>query len=135
MAKHFIDSISLRIFNMADMHWVMACTSDHECSIHTSEWNMLLALCVCLNLCSCDQRQLMRRDWARGLMVDWYRPMSECRQCARHSRSHLPRPALTVSWLNTHSTALSATYTYLHHVSACQFVVLTRDAPMRHWFQ
>jgi len=40
MAKHFLDSILLRIFNMADTHWVIqiqACTTDRERFTRTSE--------------------------------------------------------------------------------------------------
>jgi len=38
MAKHFLDSISLQIFNMADMHWVM-CLYKWPWMFHSYDWS------------------------------------------------------------------------------------------------
>jgi len=43
MAKHFLDSISLRIFNMADMRWVM-CLYKWPWTFHLYEWKLLRAI-------------------------------------------------------------------------------------------
>jgi len=38
MAKHFLDLISLRIFNMADIRWVM-CMYKWSWTFHLYEWS------------------------------------------------------------------------------------------------